>query len=162
MGATFWVLLAFVAIIVELLSPALVAGFAAVGAGAAAVAAVVGVPAAGQTTLFAAVTVLALLGTRRLLVQLAGGRVGASSLRLGADPLVGRRGVVTREIEPSGRGQIQVGQERWTAAAYGDLPIVIPAGREVEVMGVRGLVALVIDPEALGLSEVRDASRLHG
>ena len=161
MGAAFWVLLAFVAIIVELLSPALVAGFAAVGAGAAAVAAVVGVPAAGQTTLFVAVTVLALLATRRLLIQLVGGR-GASSLRLGADPLVGRRGVVTREIEPSGRGQIQVGQERWTAAAYGDLPVAIPAGREVEVMGVRGLVALVIDREALGLSEVRSAPRLHG
>ena len=160
MGATFWVLLAFVAIIVELLSPALVAGFAAVGAGAAAVAAAVGVPAAGQTMLFAAGTVLALLGTRRLLLQLVGRRV-ISSLRLGADPLVGRRGVVTRGIEPSGRGQIQIGQERWTAAAYGDLPIVIPAGREIEVIGVRGLVALVIDPEALGLSEVRDASRLH-
>ena len=160
MGATFWALLALVAIIVELLSPALVAGFAAVGAAAAAVAAAVGVPAAGQVTIFAVVTVLALLGLRRLLVPLVGAR-GTSSLRLGADPLVGRRGTVTCEIEPGGRGQIQVGHERWTAAAYGELPLLIPAGREVQVMAVRGLVALVIDPEALGLSEVRDASRLH-
>jgi membrane protein implicated in regulation of membrane protease activity len=66
------------------------------------------------------------------------GSLGPS--RVGADGLIGARGVVRSALEP--HGQVQIGGELWRARAVtpGER---VEAGRPVEVRAVHGLTLLV-------------------
>jgi membrane protein implicated in regulation of membrane protease activity len=56
--------------------------------------------------------------------------------------LIGRVGVVTREIGPHRAGQVRIGTEPWTARSYAGVDPIRP-GTAVEVMLVEGATALV-------------------
>jgi membrane-bound serine protease (ClpP class) len=56
----------------------------------------------------------------------------------GIEALVGKRGTVTRALQP--RGTVILGHESWSAESVGDI---IPKGVEVEVVGVNGVILRV-------------------
>ena len=92
----------------------------------------------GKTNLLESVALLAL--TRRVLLRLV--RMPRGLPDTPGRELIGRVGVVTREIGPHRAGQVRIGTDPWTARAYtGDDPI--PAGTAVEVMLLEGATALV-------------------
>jgi membrane protein implicated in regulation of membrane protease activity len=135
-----WLGMAALLILVELLTVAFVASYLAVGALAAAGAWAIGVPLAGQVAVFCAVSLGLLALTRRVLLRLV--RM-PRRLPEGHGPgLIGRIGVVTREIGPDRAGQVRIGTEPWTARAYAGADR-IPPGTAVEVMLVEGAIALV-------------------
>lgn len=65
--------------------------------------------------------------------------------RFGVDALVGRPARVLQEVTGHG-GRIRIGGEEWTAHAY-DESLVIPAGAIVNVMEIRGAIAVVYPQE---------------
>ncbi len=64
-------------------------------------------------------------------------RAQRAPIRTGVESLVGKIGVVRRDIPVMGAGQVRVASELWTAElAAGNQPL--PKGRRVEVVGVQG------------------------
>ena len=55
--------------------------------------------------------------------------------------LVGQNGLVLDEVTPHG-GRVQIGGEEWSARPY-DESSVIPAGSTVDVLQIKGAMALV-------------------
>jgi membrane protein implicated in regulation of membrane protease activity len=136
-----WLGMGALLILVEVLTVAFVASYLAVGALAAAGSWAIGVPLVGQVAVFSAVSVGLLALTRRVIVRLV--RTARGLPETPGRELIGRVGLVTREIGPHRAGQVRIGTEPWTARAYdaGDEPM--PPGTAVEVMLVEGATALV-------------------
>jgi membrane protein implicated in regulation of membrane protease activity len=136
-----WVVAGLVALGVEALTLTFVVSYFGLGAFAAAGAAALGAPVAGQLAVFAVVSLSLLLLTRRLVV----GLVERPSLEAGSQhALIGRGAVVTIPLTgPDGTGQIRVGDEFWTARPADDVAVPIPVGTPVEVAEVTGVTARV-------------------
>jgi membrane protein implicated in regulation of membrane protease activity len=135
-----WLAMAAVMTLIELVTIAFVASYLALGALAAAGAAAAGAPPAAQLVSFCAVSAGLLAVTRRVLLRVVRMPAGRSD-RHGRE-LVGRVGVVTREIAANAAGQVRIGTEPWTARAWVENGP-IPPGTAVEVMLVEGATALV-------------------
>ena len=131
--ALVWLAVAFVSAVVEVSIPHF--GFAFVGAGAivAAAAAFLGFSVQVQFIAFVVVMSASILLLRsRLLAGLAGRGVPSRT-----EPLIGRQGVVTHDIDPTvGTGRINVGGEDWAARSSN----AIPTGTTVRVVGSSGIV----------------------
>ncbi len=131
--ALVWLAVAFVSAVIEVSIPHF--GFAFVGAGAivAAAAAFFGFSVQVQFIAFVVVMSASLLLLRsRLLAGLAGRGVPSRT-----EPLIGRHGVVTYDIDPTlGTGRVNVGGEDWAARS----PAAIPTGTKVRVVGANGIV----------------------
>ncbi len=137
-----WIVVAVALFALEATTIAFVALYFGVGALAAALAAALGTPLAVQALVFAAVSVLALVSTRRFVM---GSLQRGPVVRSNVNALVGRQGVVTVPITQSaGRGQIRVGGEFWTARPYMPDCADIGEGEPVEVLSVEGVTALVL------------------
>lgn len=63
-------------------------------------------------------------------------------LQTGSSYVIGRSGVVVKEIHPDGGGSIKLGGELWTARPYDEVSTFAP-GTRVEVMSVDGATAVV-------------------
>jgi membrane protein implicated in regulation of membrane protease activity len=63
-------------------------------------------------------------------------------LKTGTAHVIGRNGVVVKEVHPDGGGSIKVGGELWTARPYDEMST-IPPGTRVEVMAIDGATAVV-------------------
>jgi membrane protein implicated in regulation of membrane protease activity len=63
-------------------------------------------------------------------------------LKTGSQHVIGRSGVVVKEIHPDGGGSIKLGGELWTARPYDEVST-IPPGTRVEVMSIDGATAVV-------------------
>ena len=63
-------------------------------------------------------------------------------LKTGIAHVVGRSGVVVKEISPDGGGSIKLAGELWTARPFDGTSTIAPGSR-VEVMGVDGATAVV-------------------
>src|SRR4029077_18441037 len=110
-------------------------GFAFVSAGAvaAAVAAYFGFGIILQIGIFVVVLAASLIGLRSRLV----GYLGGQGVPSRTDPLVGRHGIVTHDIDATlGTGRVNVGGEDWAARC----PESIPPGTKVRVVGADGIV----------------------
>src|SRR6476659_6506128 len=106
LGALVWLVLAFIAAVVDVSIPHF--GFAFVGVGAVVAAAVAffggSVPA--QLAAFVVVMTVSLVTLRAGVLA----RIGGRGLPSRTEPLIGRQGVVTHEIEPKvGTGRVNVG-----------------------------------------------------
>ena len=136
-----WIVAGLAALGVEALTLTFVVSYFGLGAVAAAGAAALGAPVAGQLLVFAIVSLSLLVLTRRLVV----GLVERPSLEPAAQhALVGRGAVVTVPISgPDGTGQIRVGDEFWTARPLDEADTPIPVGTPVEVADVVGVTARV-------------------
>jgi membrane protein implicated in regulation of membrane protease activity len=63
-------------------------------------------------------------------------------LKTGSAHVIGRTGVVVKEIHPDGGGSIKLNGELWTARPY-DETSTFPPGTRVEIMSIDGATAVV-------------------
>lgn len=135
-----WLVIALVLIGAELMSMAFIALYLAVGAVAAGIAGAAGANIGIQILVFAVVSVVSLITTRKPIKRaLDRSPVIASN----AQTVVGKHAVVTVALNegPGHRGQIRVGTEYWSARSTDDHSI--EEGATVEVAGIEGVTALV-------------------
>jgi membrane protein implicated in regulation of membrane protease activity len=136
-AALVWLGVAFVAAILEVSIPHFGSAFVGAGAVAAAGVAFFGFSVTAQFATFVVVMVVSLLGLRSRLVSMVGGR-GVPSR---TEPLIGRPGVVTHDIDAAvGTGRVTVGGEDWAARSKEP----ISAGTKVQVSGADGIVLEVV------------------
>ena len=134
-----WSVLAAVLIIAEVLTVTLVLGFLGVGALAAALAAVLGLPVVVQALAFAGSSTALLLLVRPP-VKRALDRSGTSE-RTDPRALSGSTAVVTQRVSDDS-GQVRLNGELWRARPYaGTAPVEV--GRPVSVAAVEGATLLV-------------------
>jgi membrane protein implicated in regulation of membrane protease activity len=125
----------------ELLTPGLFfLGPVALAAAAAALAALLGAGTAGSLIVFiggslAALGVLRPIARRHI-------RLPALS-RTGTDALIGRKALVTRQVDVHG-GRVRVGGEEWSARAYIDDQVFVE-GQTVDIIQIEGATALVAE-----------------
>jgi membrane protein implicated in regulation of membrane protease activity len=128
-----WLALALVGAIVEVSIPHFGFAFVSAGAVAAAIAAYFGFGIIPQIGIFVVVLVVSLIGLRSRLV----GYLGGQGVPSRTDPLVGKQGIVTHEIDTTlGSGRVNVGGEDWAARAHEP----IPTGVKIRVVGADGIV----------------------
>jgi membrane protein implicated in regulation of membrane protease activity len=132
-GSLSWLAVALVAAVIEVTLPHFGCAFISAGAVAAAAAAFCGLGVGAQIGTFVLVMTISLVALRaNLLGRLAGGGVPSRT-----EPLVGRHGQVTHEIDPTlGTGRINVGGEDWAARCAEPLPI----GTKIRVVAADGIV----------------------
>jgi len=128
-----WLGVAFVAAVLEVSIPHFGSAFVGAGAIAAAAAAFFGFGVSIQIATFVVVLVVSLVGLRSRLV----GRLAGKGVPSRTDPLIGRDGVVTHDIDATtGTGRVTVGGEDWAARSRD----AIAAGTRVRVVGADGIV----------------------
>jgi len=132
-GSLSWLAVALVAAVIEVTLPHFGCAFISAGAVAAAAAAFFGLSIGAQIGTFVLVMTVSLVALRaNLLGRLAGGGVPSRT-----EPLVGRHGQVTHEIDPTlGTGRINVGGEDWAARCAEPLAI----GTKIRVVAADGIV----------------------
>ena len=141
MGWVPWVVIAVVLAIGEVLTPGVFfLGPVALAAAAAAVAGALGAGGPWSVLVF-------LVGSARSLLVLrpiARRHVHLPAIsRTGTDALVGRRAVVTRQVDAAG-GRVRIGGEEWSARSYLD-DRVFAEGATVAVIQIEGATALVAE-----------------
>jgi membrane protein implicated in regulation of membrane protease activity len=140
-GWLFWALLAVALAVGELLTPGLFfLGPVALAAAAATLASLLGAGAIGSLLVFiggalASLGVLRPIARRHL-------RLPALS-RTGTDALVGRRALVTQQVDVHG-GRVRIGGEEWSARAYVDDQVLVE-GQTVDIIQIEGATALVAE-----------------
>jgi len=128
-----WLGLALVAAIVEVSIPHFGFAFVSLGAVAAAVAAYFGASIIVQIGIFVVVLAVSLIALRSRLLEILAGRGVPSRTQ----PLIGRHGVVTHDIDAVvGAGRVNVGGEDWAARASER----IATGVKVRVVAADGIV----------------------
>jgi membrane protein implicated in regulation of membrane protease activity len=128
-----WIAVAFVAAVLEISVPHFGSAFVSAGAVAAATAAYLGFGLSAQFAVFVVVLTVSLVTLRSGLVARLGGR-GVPSR---TEPLVGRQGLVTHDIDPvTGTGRINLAGEDWKARSHEAIAI----GTKVRVVGADGIV----------------------
>lgn len=132
-GALTWLGLALVAAIIEVSVPHFGCAFVSAGAVAAAGAAFFGFSVPAQIGTFVVIMSVSLWALRARLLD----RVGGQGVPTRTEPLIGRHGQVTHDIDPMlGTGRVTVGGEDWAARC----PEAIPSGTKVRVVGADGIV----------------------
>jgi membrane protein implicated in regulation of membrane protease activity len=136
-----WVVVAVGLAIGEVLTPGLFfLGPVAVAAVLAAVAAAVGAGGVVSVLVFLIGSVLSLAFLRPVARRHV--RMPAIS-RTGTDALVGRKAVVTRQVDAAG-GRVRIGGEEWSARSYLDGEV-YTEGATVDVVRIEGATALVAE-----------------
>jgi membrane protein implicated in regulation of membrane protease activity len=131
--ALLWLIVAFVATVVEVSIPHFGSAFIGAGAIGAAGAAFLGYDVSVQLTTFIVVMVVSLVTLRSRLLK----RIGGPGVPSRTAPLVGRHGMVTHDIDPVvGTGRVTVAGEDWAARSAES----IPAGTKITVLGADGIV----------------------
>ena len=132
-GAISWLAVALVAAVIEVSVPHFGCAFVSAGAVAAAAVAFFGFSVAAQIGTFVVIMTVSLVVLRQNLLS----RLGGQGVPSRTEPLVGRHGQVTHDIEPTlGTGRINVGGEDWAARSNEPLPV----GTRVRVVGADGIV----------------------
>lgn len=133
-----WGIVFAVAVIAELATLQLVTIWFAAGALGAFISAGLGCTFMTQAIIFTAISVLLLCVTRPLLRRL---RV-KDIVPMNADAEVGKRGIVTEEINPPKEtGRVRIGGVNWRARTEDDS--ILPAGTAVRVERISGTTAFV-------------------
>jgi len=128
-----WLSLALIGAIVEVSIPHFGFAFVSAASVVAAVAAYFGLGIIVQIGLFVVVLAVSLIGLRSRLV----GYLGGQGVPSRTDPLVGKQGVVTHDIDTTlGSGRVNVGGEDWAARAKEPIGV----GVKVRVVGADGIV----------------------
>jgi membrane protein implicated in regulation of membrane protease activity len=128
-----WIAVAFVAAVLEISIPHFGSAFVSAGAIAAAIAAYLGFTTTTQFAVFVVVLTVSLVTLRSGLV----GRLAGRGVPSRTEPLMGRHGLVTHDIDPViGTGRITIAGEDWAARSRE----AIAAGTKVRVVGADGIV----------------------
>ena len=136
-----WVVAAVALAIGEVLTPGLFfLGPVALAALVAAVASLLGAGAMGSFVVFLVCSVASLA----LLRPIARRHIRMPSLsRTGTDALVGRKGVVTHQVDAVG-GRVRIGGEEWSARSYLDGEV-FAEGQTVNIIQIEGVTALIAE-----------------
>lgn len=136
-GSLFWLGIALLAAILEVSIPHFGCAFISAAAVVAAVLAYFGFGVPAQIAVFVVVLTVSIAALRGRLLD----RVGGRGLPSRTEPLIGRRGHVTHDIEPVlGTGRVTVSGEDWAARSAE----AIPTGTRVKVVGADGIVLEVV------------------
>ena len=142
----FWLIIAGILVITEVVTLAFFAAFLALGAAGAAIAALLGLPALVDAVVFAGVGVGGIVVARPPLMRALGRRPGPL-LRSGAEGMIGERAILQEPIlGPDRPGHVKIAGELWPAlTATG---AAVPAGTPVVVRALRSatLIVEVDDP----------------
>ncbi|HVU78645.1 MAG TPA: NfeD family protein [Gaiellaceae bacterium] len=135
-----WIVVAVGLAIGEVLTPGMFfLGPVALAAAAAAIAALL-----GGAILSLIVFIVAALLSLLVLRPIARRHIHLPALsRTGVDALIGRKAIVTRQVDAAG-GRVRIGGEEWSARAYLD-GSVYPEGSTVDVIRIEGATALVAE-----------------
>lgn len=141
MGFLLWVLVAVALAVGEILTPGLFfLGPVALAAGAAAVADLLGAGTIGALVVFIVCSIASLA----ILRPIARRHIRQPSIsRTGTDALVGRKALVTRQVDALG-GRVRVGGEEWSARSYLDDQVLVE-GQTVDIVQIEGVTALVAE-----------------
>jgi membrane protein implicated in regulation of membrane protease activity len=132
-GALSWLAVALVAAILEVSVPHFGCAFISAGAVAAAATAFFGFSVGAQIGTFVFVMTVSIVALRQNLLS----RLGGKGVPSRTDPLLGRHGQVTHDIDPTlGTGRINVAGQDWAARSHEPLPI----GTKVQVVAADGIV----------------------
>ena len=128
-----WIAVAFVAAVLEISVPHFGSAFVSAGAVAAAAAAWLGFGMSAQFMVFVVVLTVSLVTLRAGLV----GKLAGRGVPSRTQPLIGRHGLVTHDIDPvTGTGRINIAGEDWAARSRD----AITSGTKVLVVGADGIV----------------------
>jgi len=135
-----WLILFIIFLVAELVTAgALVSIWFCVGALVALAVAYFGGPLWLQMTLFVAVSIGLLLGTKPFLKKY----MEPKTITTNADRILQNRGIVAEEINNlKGQGAVKIDGKFWTARNV-DGDVIIPVGAEVIVIGIEGVKAMV-------------------
>jgi membrane-bound serine protease (ClpP class) len=101
------------------------------------------------------ITLAAMFAAFFLVVVRAGMLARRAPVVSGVERLVGRRGTVLEDLDPT--GQVRVGGEVWAARVSGEDAGSVFAGATIEVLAIQGLTLVVAPTDQLGL-ELEDGS----
>lgn len=145
-AAYFWLIVLLVCIVAEAITVQLISLWFALGALAAMISAIAGVPVLWQLTIFAVVSLILLL----VLYPVVRRHLQTNQAPTNADRIVGETAVVIETIDNrAGTGQIRLLSQTWTARTVCD-GIIIPEGSMVSVDSISGVKAMVVQYEAGG------------
>ncbi|MGC4806011.1 NfeD family protein [Micromonospora sp. DT233] len=154
MNAVFWIVLGVVLAVAEIFTTTLFLIMFAVGAFAAAGAAALGAPTAGQAAVFAVVSALTVLVARPALRRHSDSGV-ADEQPYGVAAIEGSTALVLEHVDAD-RGLVKIDGELWSARSY-DVTQSFTPGRRVRVIKVQGATALVWDDDVSTPGELPEA-----
>jgi|SRR6185369_2421498 membrane protein implicated in regulation of membrane protease activity len=132
-GALLWIVVAIVAAVVEISIPHFGLIFVSVAAGAAALAAALGLGTIPQLLIFTVAVIASLTLLRPMFVK----KLHGPGVPGRTEALLGRDGIVTESIDPiSGTGRVNVGGQDWAARSAAT----VAAGTIIKVVGADGIV----------------------
>ncbi|MGI6030894.1 MAG: NfeD family protein [Eubacteriales bacterium] len=133
-----WLVLLIAFVVGEVATAGLVSIWFCFGALAAMIMAVLSLDVAFQIIVFFVVSIVLLLITKPFVKRFLSSRPVATN----ADKILGGKGIVVETIDNvKGSGAIKIDGKVWTARCTQD--VVIPAGKEVQVVEIRGVRAIV-------------------
>jgi membrane protein implicated in regulation of membrane protease activity len=139
--AVLWIVLGVVLAVAEIFTATLFLIMFAVGAFAAAGAAALGVPVAGQAIVFAAVSALTVLAARPTIQRHRRSATESGEAPFGVAALEGASALVLEQVGAD-QGLVKIDGEIWSARSY-DATQLFAVGERVQVIQVRGATALV-------------------
>lgn len=135
----FWLAAAIIFVVVEGLTMGLTTIWFAGGAIVALIASLLGASMPIQIVLFFVVSIVLLLGTRKLFVK----KLHTGQEKTNVNALIGREAMVTSVIKPLEPGIIKLGSQDWTAICKDENAVVIE-GTKVKVTAIEGVKAIVV------------------
>jgi membrane protein implicated in regulation of membrane protease activity len=136
-----WIVLGVVLAVAEMFTATFVLIMLAAGAFAAAAAAGLGAPVAGQIAAFGVVSALALAAVRPIIMRHRMSAAETGDTPVGVEAIEGAAGLVLDQVDAD-HGRVKIEGEIWTARAY-DATQVIEPGERVRVVEIRGATAMV-------------------
>jgi membrane protein implicated in regulation of membrane protease activity len=135
MSWTLWLLAAIVLIVVEIFTAGFLTGFLAIGALAAMVLSLFTSSTGLQIICFSLVSLVAVLVGRPVLQKYF--NVNKEVKLSNVDAMIGKTGIVTKEINAFETGLVKISGDTWTAISSDDTPV--PADTRIVVKGIDGV-----------------------
>ncbi|KNY25585.1 NfeD family protein [Pseudobacteroides cellulosolvens] len=136
--AVWWLILAVVLGIIEASSFNLITIWFSIGAVAAMISSLFGVPFIYQVVIFIMMSALLLYFTKPLIKKF----LNVRKEKTNADRIIGEKGIVVEKIDPvNGTGQVKIGGQIWTARSTNDE--VIDLNELVEIQEILGVKVFV-------------------
>ena len=133
-----WVILAGIFFIIEIATVGFLVFWFGVGALIAMIVSFFTESLAIQTTVFVLSSTILLFFTRPFVNKFSSN----DEVQTNAFSIIGKKGIVIQTIDPvSGKGQVKIGTEKWSAKSADDVKI--EKGTEVEVLDIDGVKAVV-------------------
>ena len=135
----FWLILSGIFFVIEMATVGFLVFWFGIGALLAMIVSIFTTNLAIQTAVFVFSSTLLLFFTRPFVNKFSNEE---NEIQTNAYSIIGKRGIVIKDIDPiSGKGQVKIGTEVWSAKSENDRKIV--KGLEIEVVEIDGVKAVV-------------------